>query len=48
MAEPDSYEELRQLKDEYRYDFKTEVDYFYKAPPGLNEDIVREMSAIKG
>ncbi len=48
MAEPDSYEELRQLKDEYRYDFRTEADYFYKAPPGLNEDVVREMSAIKG
>ncbi len=48
MTEPNDYEELRQLKDEYRYDFKTEAEYVYKAPPGLNEKIVREMSAIKG
>ncbi len=48
MAELSSYEDLRQLKDKYPYDFKTETGYLYKAPPGLNEDIVREMSAIKG
>ncbi len=47
MADTQNFEELRRLKEEYRYDFKTEADYVYKAPPGINEEVVREMSALK-
>ncbi len=40
-------DDLRQLKDQSRYDFTTEVAYAHAVRPGLGEDIVREISAVK-
>lgn len=40
-------DDLRQLKDQSRYDFTTEVAYAHTVRPGLGEDIVREISAVK-
>jgi Fe-S cluster assembly protein SufB len=34
--------------DYSRYGFRNEERYLYKAPQGLNEDVVRELSAMKG
>ncbi len=34
--------------DEYRYDFKTPERYVFKARKGLDEDIVRQISQMKG
>ncbi|AKI97100.1 Fe-S cluster assembly protein SufB [Kosmotoga pacifica] len=33
--------------DESRFDFKNKVDYAYKSAPGLNEEIIREISKNK-
>ncbi len=33
---------------EYRYGFRTPERYVYKAPKGLNEEVVRQISAMKG
>ncbi len=42
------YEDLRQFKDQAQEDFATEIDYAYQTRRGLGEDIVREISAVKG
>lgn len=42
------YDDLRQLKDQAQGDFATEIDYAYQTRRGLGEDIVREISAVKG
>ncbi len=34
--------------DEYRYDFKTPEHYVFKARKGLDEEVVRQISALKG
>ncbi len=38
---------LRDIKDESRYDFVTELDYAHQVRAGLGEDVVREISAVK-
>jgi len=38
---------LKSISEEYRYGFSNPEDYLYKAPPGLTEDIVRAISAMK-
>jgi len=42
------HEELRDIKEQQQYDFVTDVQYTHKARRGIGEDIVREISAIKG
>jgi Fe-S cluster assembly protein SufB len=34
--------------EEYKYDFRTEDKSFFRAEPGLSEDVVRQISANKG
>ena len=41
-------EQLLEGLDEYRYDFKTPERYVFKARKGLDEDIVRQISYMKG
>jgi len=40
-------DEFRTISEDYKYGFSNPEDYLYKAPPGLNEDIVRAISAMK-
>ncbi len=40
-------DEFRTISEDYQYGFSNPEDYLYKAPPGLNEDIVRAISAMK-
>ena len=42
------HEELRELKEQDQYDFTTEIDYAHKARRGIGDDVVREISALKG
>ncbi len=42
------HDSLRGLKDQSQYDFTTAVDYAHRARKGIGEDIVREISAVKG
>ncbi len=42
------HDELRDIKDQAQYDFITEIDYAHRSRKGIGEDIVRELSAIKG
>ncbi len=39
---------LHEIKTQQRYDFVTEIDYAHKTRRGLGEDVVRQISAIKG
>ncbi len=48
MAKQSDAELLEGLNDEDRYDFHTPENYVFKARKGLDEDIVRQISAIKG
>ena len=43
-----AHEELHELKNQAQYDFTTEVAYAHTVRRGLGEDIVRELSAVKG
>jgi Fe-S cluster assembly protein SufB len=43
-----NHDDLRGLKDQSQYDFTTAVDYAHRARKGIGEDIVREISAVKG
>ncbi len=43
-----AHDDLHKLKDQAQYDFTTEVDYAHTVRRGLGEDIVRELSAVKG
>ncbi len=43
-----AHEELHKLKNQAQYDFTTEVAYAHTVRRGLGEDIVRELSAVKG
>ncbi len=45
MATP--HDDLRDLKEQQRYDFKTEIDYAHQSRRGLGEDVVRSISALK-
>ncbi len=42
-----AHEDLRDLKEQQRYDFKTEIDYAHQSRRGLGEDVVRSISALK-
>ena len=42
------HDDLRQLKDQSQYDFITAMEYTHRARKGIGEDIVREISKIKG
>ncbi len=44
----DNQNALRDLKQQERYDFTTEIDYAHKARRGIGEDVVRQISAYKG
>jgi Fe-S cluster assembly protein SufB len=48
MAEVNSHEELRDIKGQERYDFRTEIDYAHRSRRGIGEDVVREISKVKG
>ncbi|HFC10264.1 MAG TPA: Fe-S cluster assembly protein SufB [Chloroflexi bacterium] len=48
MAKQSDAELLESLSGEDRYDFHTPENYVFKARKGLDEDIVRQISAIKG
>ncbi len=39
---------LRTIKDRDQYDFRTEIDYAHRSRRGIGEDVVRELSALKG
>jgi len=39
---------LREIKDQEQYDFTTEIDYAHRSRRGIGEDVVRELSALKG
>ena len=39
---------LRNIKEQDRYDFRTEIDYAHRSRRGIGEDVVREISALKG
>jgi Fe-S cluster assembly protein SufB len=43
----DLHENLRDIKEQERYDFRTEIDYAHKSRRGIGEDVVREISALK-
>lgn len=43
-----NHENLRTIKDQERYDFHTEIDYTHRSRRGIGEDVVREISALKG
>ncbi|MFP4345364.1 MAG: Fe-S cluster assembly protein SufB [Anaerolineales bacterium] len=45
MTDP---EHLKTIKDQERYDFTTVIDYAHQTRKGIGEDIVREISAVKG
>ncbi len=45
MATP--HDDLRDLKQQQRYDFRTEIDYAHQSRRGLGEDVVRSISALK-
>ncbi len=40
-------EALRQIKEQERYDFQTEIDYSHRSRRGIGQDVVREISALK-
>ncbi|MGC9349881.1 MAG: Fe-S cluster assembly protein SufB, partial [Anaerolineae bacterium] len=40
-------ENLRDIKEQERYDFRTEIDYAHSARRGIGEDVVRDISAVK-
>jgi Fe-S cluster assembly protein SufB len=40
-------ENLRDIKEQERYDFRTEIDYAHSARRGIGEDVVRDISALK-
>ncbi|MGC9520986.1 MAG: Fe-S cluster assembly protein SufB [Anaerolineae bacterium] len=39
---------LRTIKDQDQYDFRTDIDYAHRSRRGIGEDVVREVSALKG
>ena len=39
---------LRNIKEQDRYDFRTEIDYVHRSRRGIGVDVVREISALKG
>jgi len=43
-----NHDALRSVKDQSQYDFTTDVDYAHKVRKGIGEDIVREISEVKG
>ena len=44
----DNQDTLRDIKEQDRYDFRTEIDYAHRSRRGIGEDVVREISALKG
>lgn len=44
---PVDQEALRQIKEQERYDFQTEIDYSHRSRRGIGQDVVREISALK-
>ncbi len=44
----DEHRDLRDLKWQDQYNFTTEVAYAHRSRRGIGEDVVRELSAIKG
>jgi Fe-S cluster assembly protein SufB len=44
----DLHQDLRDIKEQERYDFRTEIDYVHRSRRGIGEDVVRELSALKG
>jgi Fe-S cluster assembly protein SufB len=45
---PDLHQDLRDIKEQDQYDFRTEIDYAHTSRRGIGEDVVRELSALKG
>jgi Fe-S cluster assembly protein SufB len=43
----DLHQNLRDIKEQDRYDFRTEIDYAHTSRRGIGEDVVRELSALK-
>ncbi len=43
-----NHDALRTIKDQSQYDFTTEIAYTHQMQRGLSEDIVRQISALKG
>ncbi len=41
------HEDLRDIKEQDRYDFRTEIDYAHRSRRGIGEDVVRDISALK-
>lgn len=39
---------LRNIKEQDRYDFRTEIDYVHRSRRGIGVDVVHEISALKG
>ncbi|MBN1876203.1 MAG: Fe-S cluster assembly protein SufB [Anaerolineae bacterium] len=42
------HNDLRDIKEQQRYDFITEIDYTHRARRGIGEDVLRQISAVKG
>ncbi len=42
------HDDLRGLKDQAQYDFVTAIDYEHQSRRGLGQDVVREISTLKG
>lgn len=40
--------DVKTINEEYKYGFSNPEDYLFKAPPGLNEDVVIAISKMKG
>jgi len=43
-----NHEKLRDIKQQNQYDFTTEINYTHRSRRGIGEDVVREISALKG
>ncbi|MGC9469812.1 MAG: Fe-S cluster assembly protein SufB [Anaerolineae bacterium] len=39
--------DLKTIKEQERYNFRTEIDYAHRSRRGIGEDVVREISALK-
>ena len=46
MAE--QHDDLRDLKGQEQYDFTTEIEYTHRSRRGIGEDVVRDISRLKG
>jgi len=40
-------EQINTISEDYKYGFSNPEDYLFKAPPGINEDVVRAISKMK-